>query len=101
MSRLKKSPIEGLTLSEFQQTKRIFQFFDLNKDGFISEVELNAQLSKTKRGPEFDSELIRQMVKTANTYNHPKGVSFEEFIAIMQPTKSEKVEQQTVDKFDS
>lgn len=42
-SKLKRSPIEGLTLREFALQKKIFKFFDLNQDGFISEEELKSQ----------------------------------------------------------
>jgi len=83
-SKLKRSPIEGLTLKEFALQKKIFKFFDQNADGFISEDELRARLAETKRGPQFEPALIRQMIKVANSYNNSRGVSFEQFVEVLQ-----------------
>lgn len=48
-SKLKRSPIEGLSLKEFALQKKIFKFFDLNQDGFISEEELKGRCSGGNR----------------------------------------------------
>lgn len=83
-SKLKRSPIEGLTLKEFKLQKQIFRFFDLNCDGFISEEELRQRLHETKRGPVFDPSLIKQMIRVANLgYSNSKGVSFEQFVEVL------------------
>lgn len=84
-SKMKRSPIEGLTAKEFNLQKKIFKFFDSNHDGYISEAELQEKLSQTTRGASFDPSLIRQMIKVANSYNNAKGVSFEQFLEILQP----------------
>lgn len=49
-SKLKRSPIEGLSLKEFALQKKIFKFFDLNQDGFISEDELKGQQNGRNKG---------------------------------------------------
>jgi ankyrin repeat protein len=89
-SKLKRSPIEGLTLKEFALQKKIFKFFDANQDGFISTDELRMRLNETKRGPVFEPRLIRQMIKVANSFNNSKGVSFEQFVEILAPMKGQK-----------
>lgn len=91
-SKLKRSPIAGLTLKEFALQKKIFHFFDINHDGFISEDELRQRLNETKRGPVFEPALIRQMIKVANRFNSSKGVSFEEFVTILAPTEGQRAQ---------
>jgi hypothetical protein len=49
-----------------------------SRQGFISEEELKLRLNETKRGPVFEPNLIRQMIKVANSFNNSKGVSFEQ-----------------------
>lgn len=77
-----------------------FDFFccccclDTNRDGYISASELQNRLALSSRGPTFDPSLIKQMIKTANSYHHSKGVSFEQFLEILQVKQTNNTNRQ-------
>jgi hypothetical protein len=71
---LKRAPVEGLTLKEFQLQKKIFDFFDTNRDGYIDVDELQSKLKMTTRGPTFEPHMIRRMIHLASSLNNHRGM---------------------------
>ena len=88
-----KSSLDGLSYKEYKLQEKIFRYFDTNNDGFISEIELRSKLTQTHRGPSFDPKLIHDMIKVANSYNHAKGVSFEQFVDILSDAAEQTTNQ--------
>jgi len=84
-SRFRDSPVDHLTLKEYQLTKAIFDFFDANGDGYISLADLQQQLAHARRGPMFDAHQLKRMIRMASSVGDRNRVSFEDFIEMLAP----------------
>lgn len=79
----------GLDRSEM---KRVFDLFDQNKDGHISEEEL--QLYMRRLGFELSDQKVRNMVGTVDK-NRDEVVDFEEFLSLYNTLQEEGAESWT------